>query len=128
MPNQVCSGATLTCSFGTAPSTMSVLPTNRVTTSNMPAANIMDYIPMVNIMSFAMCTSLSNPQVASATSAALGVLTPMACVPVVVAPWTPGNPQVQIGGMSIINDTSTCNCMWGGLISVTYAGQVTVQD
>lgn len=128
MPNQVCMGASLTCSFGTVPSSMVVLPANRVVTSNMPAANINDNIPLVNIMPFAMCTSLSNPQVASATSAALGVLTPMPCVPVVVAPWTPGNPQVQIGGMSIINNTSVCNCSWGGVISVTSPGQTTVQD
>ncbi len=128
MPNQVCMGASLTCSFGTAPSSMVVLPTNRVMTSNMPAANINDYIPLVNIMPFAMCTSASNPQVAAATAAALGVLTPMPCIPVTSSPWTPGNPQVQIGGMSIINDTSMCNCMWGGVITVTYAGQATVQD
>jgi hypothetical protein len=128
MPNQVCMGATLMCSFGTAPSTMTVLPTNKVLACKMPAANIKDNIPMVNILPFAMCTSLANPQVASATSAALGVLTPMPCIPVVVAPWTPGNPQVQLGKMPIINNTSICNCTWGGVISITNAGQATVQD
>ncbi|MCB0376615.1 MAG: DUF4280 domain-containing protein [Sinomicrobium sp.] len=128
MPNQVCMGATLMCSFGTAPSSMMVLPANRVTACKMPAANIMDNKPMVNIMPFAMCTSLANPQVASATSAALGVLTPMPCIPVTVAPWTPGNPQVTIANMPIINNTSICNCSWGGVISITNAGQVTVQD
>ena len=57
----VCGGAMMMCSFGMAPSTLNVLPTNRVTTS-MPIATIMDNIPMVNIMPFGMCTSMSNPQ------------------------------------------------------------------
>ena len=40
----------------------------------MPAANIMDHVPMVNIMPFGMCITPSNPAVAAATAAALGVL------------------------------------------------------
>ena len=45
MPMHVCNTATLMCSFGVAPSTMIVLPQNKVMTSNMPAANIMDNSP-----------------------------------------------------------------------------------
>jgi hypothetical protein len=82
----VCNGATLMCSFGVAPSVLTVLPLNRTLTSNMPAANIMDHIPMVNIMPFGMCITPSNPAVAAATAAAMGVLTPMPCVPVTPAP------------------------------------------
>jgi hypothetical protein len=37
------------------------------------AATIMDYAPIVNIPPFAMCQSLANPTVATATTAALGV-------------------------------------------------------
>ncbi|UTW62058.1 DUF4280 domain-containing protein [bacterium SCSIO 12741] len=128
MPQQVCMGASLMCSFGVAPSSLVVLPTNRVMTSNMPAANIMDHIPLVNILPFGMCTSLSNPTVASATAAAFGVLTPMPCIPVIPAPWTPGNPMVTIGNQPIINNTSTCNCAWGGVITVVSPGQATVMD
>lgn len=50
----VCMGATLMCSFGVAPSSLVVLPQNRVLTSNVPAANIMDHIPIVNIPPFGM--------------------------------------------------------------------------
>ena len=82
----VCSGAMIKCSFGAAPSSLTVLPKNRVKTT-MPIANIMDNIPMVNIMPFAMCSSIANPTVAAATSATLGVLTPMPCIPVTPAPW-----------------------------------------
>ena len=79
-------GATLQCSFGVAPSALMVLPQNRVLTGPVPsAANIMDNKPLVNILPFGMCSSLANPTVAIATAAALGVLTPMPCIPV-----TPG--------------------------------------
>jgi hypothetical protein len=49
MAQQVCNGATLQCSFGVAPSTLAVLPVNRVNTTEQPDANIMDHVPMVNI-------------------------------------------------------------------------------
>ena len=72
MPFHVCNGATLMCSFGMAPSVMGVLPIHRMLTSSQPAANINDHVDMVNIMPFGMCTTPSNPEVASATAAALG--------------------------------------------------------
>ncbi len=127
MPQQVCMGAMMTCSFGAAPSSLVVLPKNKVMTSNMPAANIMDNIPMVNILPFAMCSSLANPTVAAATTAALGVLTPMPCVPVTVAPWAPGSATVMVANMPALNNTCTLNCMWGGVITISQPGQTTVQ-
>ena len=54
-------GAMLQCSFGMAPSTLTVLPAARVM-SKMPMATIMDQIPLVNIMPFGMCTCLANPR------------------------------------------------------------------
>ncbi len=127
MPMHVCNGATLMCSFGVAPSTLVVLPQNRTLTSNMPAANIMDHKPMVNIMPFGMCTTPSNPAVASATAAAMGVLTPMPCVPATTAPWITGTPTVLLGNMPALDNTHTLMCMWGGVISVVNPGQVTEQ-
>jgi len=122
----VCSGATLQCSFGLAPSSLIVIPQNRVMSGGMPAGNIMDNKPFVNIIPFGMCTSLANPTVAAATSAALGVLTPMPCVPNTVVPWTPGNPTVLLGGNPIINNSSKLMCMWAGVISIVVPGQTTV--
>ena len=46
MPLQVCMGAQMMCSFGMAPSSLVVLPVNRVNTDMVPDANIMDYVPM----------------------------------------------------------------------------------
>jgi Domain of unknown function (DUF4280) len=123
MPQLVTSGAMMMCTFGLAPSALNVLPANR-TLAGTPAANIMDNKPMVNIPPFGMCTSMANPSVASATAAALGVLTPMPCVPVTAAPWAPGSPTVMIGKMPALNNTCTCMCNWGGVISITFPGQV----
>ncbi len=125
MGQQVCMGALLKCSFGVAPSSLMVLPKNRVLTQT-PDANIMDYIPMVNILPFGMCQSLANPAVAAATTAALGVLTPMPCIPATAAPWAPGSPTVTIANMPALNNSSKLMCSFGGVIEVTYAGQATV--
>lgn len=121
----VTGGAVITCSFGAAPSSLTVLPINH-TLVNMPAANIMDNVPMLNILPFGVCTTLSNPTVAAATAAALGVLTPMPCIPVTVAPWVPGTPTVLIGNMPALNSDCKLMCMWGGVIGITFPGQVMV--
>lgn len=125
MTIHVCMGATLMCSFGVAPSSLVVLPTNTTMTSKVPAANIMDNVPLVNIMPFGMCTSLANPTVAAATTAALGVLTPMPCVPVTPAPWVPGSSTVMLGKMPALNNNCKLMCAWGGVIQVTVPGQMT---
>jgi hypothetical protein len=121
----VVDGATLKCTMGTSTCSLTVLPTNSVQMEDAYAANIMDYIPMTNISGFGNCTTVSNPVVASATSAALGVLTPQACVPALVAPWVPGSSTVMIGNMPALNNSSTCICTWGGTVSVTDAGVTT---
>jgi hypothetical protein len=122
----VCGGAMMMCSFGMAPSTLNVLPANRVLTS-MPIATIMDNVPMVNIMPFGMCTTMSNPQVAAATAAAMGVLTPMPCIPVTSAPWVPGSPTVLIGNYPALNNSSKLMCNWGGVIQITNPGTTNIQ-
>lgn len=122
---QVCMGAMLQCSFGAAPSSLVVLPANKTLTVT-PDANIMDNKPMVNIMPFGMCSSLANPTVASATAAALGVLTPMPCIPVIPAPWVPGSPTVLIANMPALNDSSKLMCAYAGVIQITNPGQQTV--
>jgi len=126
MPLQVCMGATLQCSFGAAPSTLAVLPVNRTLTQT-PDANIMDNVPLVNIMPFGMCSAPSNPAVIAATAAALGVFTPAPCVPVIPAPWMPGAPTVLIANMPALDNTCKLLCAWGGAIQITNAGQATVE-
>jgi hypothetical protein len=126
MPLQVCMGAMMQCTFGVAPSSLVVLPTNMVFTSEVPDANIMDHIPMVNIMPFGMCMSPSNPEVAAATAAALGVLTPMPCIPVTPAPWVTGAPTVLLANMPTLDNVSQLMCIWGGVITFIDPGEETV--
>ncbi len=127
MGKVVVSGAVLQCTMGAAPGSLSVVPPGgRVSANQLPMATVMDFAPTTNIAPFGMCTTLSNPQVASATSAALGVLTPQPCIPATTAPWTPGSATVTVGGMPALTDSSTCMCMWGGTITVKQAGATTV--
>ena len=122
----VCGGAMCMCSFGAATSSFMVTPENQVM-SMMPIATIMDNVSMKNIMPFGMCSSLANPQVASATAAALGVLTPMPCIPVITAPWTPGSATVLIANKPALNNSSKLICNWGGVIQITNPGTTNIQ-
>jgi hypothetical protein len=110
-----------------APSVLQVLPVHRVQVGGQLAANIMDHVPMANIMPFGMCMSLANPTVAAATAAALGVLTPMPCIPNTPAPWVPGSPTVLIDSAPALNNSSQCMCAWAGVITVVQPGQMQTQ-
>ncbi len=117
----VCMGAILQCSFGMAPSSLMVVDPMRPKIQNMLMANIMDNKPMVNILPFGMCQSMSNPTVASATAAAMGVLTPMPCIPVIAAPWAPGGKEMVSNSPALLNNCK-CMCNWGGNISINAPG------
>jgi hypothetical protein len=124
MPKIVTAGAMMTCSFGAAPSALVVTPENK-TLVGAPAATIMDNIPIKNIPPFGMCSAPTNPTVISATAAALGVFTPMPCVPVIPAPWAPGSTSMVISGKPALHDACKCMCSWAGVIQFTAAGQFT---
>lgn len=123
MAMNTCLGAKMQCTFGMAPSTL--IPTPKtVITNSVPAANIMDHKPIMNIPPFGMCTSVANPTVAAATAAALGVLTPMPCIPNTPAPWVPGSPTVMLCNAPALDNMSKLMCVWAGVIQFIDAGQV----
>jgi hypothetical protein len=122
MPKLVVNGAKLKCSEGMAPSTLTILPTVPADAGEMPAATVLDNKPMVNIAPFGMCKTQANPQVASATSAANGVLTPQPCIPVIPAPWSSGAAKTTLQAQKALTDDSTCTCQWTGRIEITDAG------
>lgn len=131
MAYYVCNGAQLSCTFSFPPGGMSNLvvdPSKNITIANQPAANIMDHIPFVNIMPFPQCISTANPAVASATSAASGVLTPSACTPMTEQPWTPGKPTVLIKGSPALIDSCKLACQYQGQISIINPGQEICSD
>jgi hypothetical protein len=123
----VVNGAKMACPMGTTPATLVVLPARMVNVANQPAATVMDHAPMVNIPTFGMCQTPSNPQVAAATSAAMGVLTPQPCIPNTTAPWVPGAITVNDTNQIALNNASKCMCLWGGAISITDPGQTATQ-
>jgi hypothetical protein len=127
MAQHVCMGARLKCNQAMPPGTsiLVVTPDNRLMTNKVPAANIMDMVPMKNIMPFGMCKSPANPAVAAATAAAMGTLTPMPCIPVIPAPWTVGAVTVLLAGAPSLDNSAQLMCAYAGMITVDDPGQQT---
>lgn len=123
----VVSGANLMCPFGTTPSTLNATGQMAALGCTKPVATIMDIAAGSNIPPFGMCTSLANPQVAAATAAALGVLTPMPCMMTPAGPWQAAKPTILIDGKPILTQEATLLCGMGmGQISITFPGQTKI--
>lgn len=124
MATSVVTGATLQCTFGTMPGSLMVTSQMKTLAGNMPMATVMDAMPGANITPFGMCTSMANPQVAAATSAALGVLTPVPCTMAPAGVWPPKKPTVLIGGNPCLTNDCQLHCALGqGTIAVVSPGQ-----
>ena len=95
MVQLVVTGASAMCSFGTAPGTVNATSQTVCMVEGKPAATIQD-CQSANITPFGMCVSMANPQVAAATAAALGVLTPQPCMLVPAGTWIPTKPAVLV--------------------------------
>ena len=121
------STALMLCSFGVAPASLNVLPTSGVLIEGKPAATITDSAPMLNVPPFGMCTSLANPPVAAAPAAAMGVLTPMPCIPA-TTPWVNGATQTLIGGKPALTLGAQCTCANGGVIQILNPGSMTTLE
>lgn len=119
----VCSGATMKCTMGTSQAKLTVLPTRTVFLTGKPQANISDHLSMVNLAPFGNCRSMAFPATASATAAAQGTLTPMPCMHNTPFPWMGGKNDYIIKGDPALLKSSTCQCMWGGTISLVTDGQ-----
>ena len=115
--------AQLVCSFSAAPSALVVVPEGEpVMFENKFAATFDSNKPIMNVPPFGMCMSISNPMVAAATAAALGVLTPMPCMPVLTAPWVPPVPTVMVNNKPIIDQSAMLLCTWTGVITIINPG------
>ena len=122
MTQPVVTGAVIMCTMGLGTGNFTATNQMVVRIGGKPAGTIADVAPMVNIGSCGMCTSLANPTVASATSAALGVLTPMPCVPSPVGTWL-CPPCARVGGKPGLTRDGTLQCAYGGTIRIISAGQ-----
>ena len=114
------------CTMGQAPAPVRVTSQQKVLAENKPVATIQDGQGPTNVGPFGMCTSMANPQVASATAAAMGVLTPMPCVPQTTGMWIPTKPTLLIDGKPCLTNDCKLICAYAGNISITMAGQVKV--
>jgi hypothetical protein len=128
MPPVVVNAAMLSCTMGLGPPMpLTAIPKGTpVTAGGQPVATIADALPMANIPTFGMCNSPANPTVIAATAAALGVHTPMPCLPVPLGAWVPGSSKVVLGEVPVLTAPSTCQCSWAGTISIGMPGQTTV--
>ncbi len=154
MSFQVCTGATLTCRFGSTPSQLQVIAPDRQVAPGKASATILDRQPLINLQPFGLCQSLTNPAAALVTTATVSLetlkpaqaeknkvcgvcgqpvcsclvsLTPQPGLPVTPTPWSPGSPTMLIGNAPALNDTSQLKCAWAGVIEVVTAGQTTLQ-
>lgn len=123
MGTVVVSGAKVKCPFGTSPSCLAVGSNSGCLAGSKPIATITD----VNISSFGMCSSMTNPQVAAATAAAMGVLTPQPCGFVPAGVWSTARAGILIDGKPILTNDATIICALGmGTISLIDPGQAEV--
>lgn len=121
----ITTGAIMTCSFGVMPCVFQAMSNTNVL-NKTPVGTIQDTSP-ASITTFGMCQSIANPMVASATTAALGVLTPMPCVPLMTGSWLPLKPTVVIHGIPVLINDSKVFCAYGGVVQFsTYASNVSV--
>lgn len=120
----VVTGATCMCSFGTAPCTLTASSQTISLAEGKPIATIQDVSPGMNLPGFGMCTSLTNPAVASATAAAMGVLTPQPCTLAPMGTWSSTNGSVLVGGKPCLTSQAVLTCSLGqGTIKITNPGQ-----
>ncbi|MDR1354284.1 MAG: DUF4280 domain-containing protein [Oscillospiraceae bacterium] len=119
-------GVSLACSFGTMPTQLNVLPESKVFLEGKPVARMSDAAPNVNIIPFGLCSSLTNPAVASATAAALGVLTPQPCTPMLAGGWQPCCAAVIVGGQPAAGIDGSLQCAYAGQIRPVAPGQASV--
>lgn len=119
----VVKGAKMMCSYGNSPAILTKPNSHGIHLKGKAMLNIGDFVPMINIGSFGLCSSLANPVVASATAANLGILTPMPCVPLTTIPWASGKVDNLVEGMPALLNISTNNCMYCGKINIIDDGQ-----
>lgn len=118
-------GTLLKCSFGSVPTPLMVLPDKKVN-SMLPAATSSDHIPLLNIVPFGMCSNPANPMVIAATAAAMGVLTPVPCIPCTTEKWTGACEKIKVKGKPALNMDARLSCLYGGSIQATVPLQPTV--
>lgn len=113
----VVNGAILKCSQGSATSSLKINTDKNITINGNTLAIISETTPTTNIQAFGMCSSTSNPEVQNIIAQTKGATKEYACTPKSIGKWTNGVPFFM-GEEKVVSDKSTCNCTWGGEISI----------
>lgn len=121
----VVSGASIGCTMGLGSGKLNATSQMTIQFSGATVATRDDTGPQ-NVGSCGMCTSMGNPTVASATAAALGVLTPQPCTPMAGGPWQVAG-TTKVAGAFPLTNASTLVCSYGGSIFISNPGQTKVQ-
>lgn len=113
----VVNGAILKCNKGNTTSTLKITSEKKITINANTIAVITETVPIKNIESFGMCSSTANPEVQNIIAQTKGATKEYACTPKSIGKWTNGVPFFM-GEEKVVSDKSTCNCTWGGEISI----------
>lgn len=101
-------GAKLSCSLGTASSTLKIPRCHGACVQGQNQAVISDNVGNVNIMPFGACKRSSPP---------------VPCTPTIVLKWLFGNKNHRIGGEMALLNISIVPCVFGGIIKIDQSGQ-----
>lgn len=118
----VVTGGTAMCPFGAMAGMISAGVQKKVLIEGKPVVTIADFNAQC-ITPFGMCSSLGNPAVQAATTAALGVLTPQPCTLMPAGTWKPVKATVLVGGSPVLTNECQGQCMYGGCITINNPGQ-----
>ena len=119
MPNVVSTGATLQCSFGTTPATFAASGTQALTGG---AAGVVTDVARRMCRRSACACRWPTRRWPRPPAQPRAHSSPQPCLPV-LSPWTPGSAKVTVGEVPALDDSSQCNCTWGGVVTVSAAGQ-----
>lgn len=116
-------GAICSCKFGATPCPVSVNDTARVFIGGRPIVRSSD-AKNISTLSFGMCFCPLNPKVKKIPPA---IIKPTLCQPKIVTPnWITKKMNVKVGKQFPCSTGDICMCMWGGVISISVAGQFNV--
>lgn len=107
MSDIVVEGAQCECAFGQTKCPLMVTSNMQNKVKGKKVATVMDYAPGANLASFGTCKSPANP--AYVTSQSVGG-PPPPCVPVTVAPWSPGSSKTTLKKIPALVNKSCLSC------------------
>lgn len=109
------------CTFGVL-CPVTILPTTNVFISGARCVRMPD-ATTINLPSFGMCYSLTNPSVIKTP---VGIV-PCMCVPNILGSnWFTKKFNVKVCGQSVCSNGDKCFCLYGGLITIEFPGQLSV--